>query len=86
MKVTKYLLYTNINDWNQANDKAESLIPNIKKYANPHQVISTGHADFEKYMFPIVQDVEIVVSGQVSLLQNHFPSGQDFNEDWINNP
>ena len=83
MKITKFILFDNIEDWNDANSKAKSLIPNIIEYAQPRQVINDNHDDFGKYMFPIIEDTPITVSGQQSLLQDHFPSGQDFNYDWI---
>lgn len=83
MKVKKFILFNNIEEWNDANSKAESLIPNIVRYANLRQVINNSHADFEKYIFPIIEDTLVTVSGQNSLLQDHFPSGQNFNYDWI---
>ena len=67
----------NINLKNFLEFKYNYLVP------EETSVINNNHDDFGKYMFPIIEDTEIRVSGQQSLLQDHFPSGQDFNYDWI---
>lgn len=83
MKEKKFILFNNVEDWNDANSKAESLISNIVRYAAPCQVINDNHTDFGKYIFPIIEGTLVTVSGQNSLLQDHFPSGQNFNYDWV---
>ena len=82
-----FILYNSLPEFNSANQKAEELLgigasDIYARYASPRLVINNEHDDFNKYIFPIV-DQEINISGVATNLKHQFPSGQEFNMKWI---